>query len=99
MTPEVAMMTCDWCGKQFPADANACVEAGITAYHPGDEWKGPEPLEVGVEDFGPEEVERMKSEMEVDDKELRELLATGKVDGLASIVCLECQENALRDSE
>ena len=91
-------MKCDWCAKEFPADARACVEAGIDAYHPpedGEEWKGEEPLTLKPDEFSPEQRESMKAQMGLDDAQLDDLLRTGSVEGLGAIVCMECQEGAL----
>jgi hypothetical protein len=95
------IMKCDWCSKEFPADARACVESGISAYHPpqdGDEWKGDEVTNVQPEEIPKEDWERMKQEMELDDDQLKELLTTGTVSGLGSIVCLDCQNHATEQS-
>jgi len=96
-SPEIESMTCDWCGKQFPADASACVEAGMSANHPpedGDEWKGEDVVALKPEEFAPDQWEEMKVQTGLDDDQLKELLETGKVEGLGSIVCLDCQDNA-----
>lgn len=95
MSDQKEMMKCDWCGKEFPADARACVEAGIDAYHPpedGEEWKGEEKLALKPEEFSQEQRDHLKAEMQLDDAQLDELLRTGKVEGLGSIVCMECQD-------
>ena len=92
------MMKCDWCGKEFPADARACVEAGIDGYHEaeeGEEWKGEQPIALSPEQFSPDQRERMKIEMGLDDAQLDELLRTGNIEGLGAIVCLECQDAGL----
>ena len=93
-------MTCDWCGKDFPADPRACLEAGFEAELPdddGDEWKR-EPIEYPIQ-VTPEERSEMKRHMGLNDAQLEELLATGKVEGLGSIVCVECRDEALEASE
>lgn len=87
-------MTCDWCGKEFPADARACVEGGWHAQwerEEGEEWKNPEPPTLTPENITPEMRETMKREMGLTDKELDTLLTTGHVEGLGAIVCLDCQ--------
>lgn len=102
MNQEIEMMKCDWCGKEFPADARACVEAGIDAYHPpedGEEWKGEEQVALKPEEFSQEQRDHLKAEMQLDDAQLDELLATGKVEGLGAIVCLECQDAGLEQSQ
>ena len=102
MSDEIEMMKCDWCGKSFPADPRACVESGIEAYHPpedGEEWKGNDPTQLPPGHFEKAYRERMKSEMEITDEQLDELLATGSVSGLGSIICVECQDAALEASE
>lgn len=93
---EPEMMTCDWCGKVFPADARACVETGFDAvYQPGegDEWKDSEiaTLPEG-HPLDPEHREHLKSEMGITDHQLDQLLQTGIIQGLGGIVCVECQE-------
>ena len=96
MSNENEIMKCDWCGKEFPADARACVEAGFDAAYMDDEgeaWKGDtsQPLIPSHVEMGDGDKERLKAEMGLNDVELDELLSTGKVDGLGAIVCLECQ--------
>jgi hypothetical protein len=86
----VDLMTCEWCGKDFPADARACVEGGIDAYHPpedGEEWKGYEPVTLKPEDFSLRELEGIKDQLGINDTQLEELLRTGKVEELGGIVC------------
>ncbi len=86
-------MKCDWCGKEFPDDARACVEAGIgidNEPEPGEEWKAT-PV---IPQISPEQREQLKKEMELDDAQFDELLANGKIEGLGAIVCLECQDGA-----
>lgn len=104
MSDEIEMMKCDWCGKEFPADARACVEAGYEAVHvedDGEAWKGDdrEPLPLGHIEEGDGDRERLKSEMGLTDSELDELLTAGKIRGLGAIVCLECQDAGLEDAE
>lgn len=99
---QVEMMKCEWCGKEFPADPRACVDAGIDAYHPpedGEEWKGEEPTELPPGHFAAADREHMKKEMGLDDAQLDQLLATGKIDGLGAIICLECQDAGLEAAE
>jgi hypothetical protein len=102
MSEKIEMMKCDWCGKEFPADARACVEAGIDAYHPpedGEEWKGEEAVALAPDQFSQEQREHMKAEMQITDEQLEELLTTGKIEGLGAIVCLECQDAGLEAAE
>ena len=104
MSDEIEMMKCDWCGKEFPADARACVEAGFDAAYvedDGESWKGDdrEPLPAGHIEVGDGDRERLKSEMQITDAELDQLLATGKLEGLGAIVCLECQDAGLETTE
>lgn len=104
MSDEIEMMKCDWCGKEFPADARACVEAGFDAAwieDDGEAWKGEdrEPLPPGHIEAGDGDRERLKAEMGLNDAELDELLATGKIEGLGAIVCLECQDAGLESAE
>ena len=91
-------MTCDWCGKVFPADARACVEAGLhteTLPEEGEEWKGPsEPLTMDPAMIPPAQREEMKARMGLTDAELDQLLTTGSVEGLGGIVCVQCQDEA-----
>lgn len=98
MTHEHETMTCDWCGKEFPADARACVEAGFTAEYieeyPAEGWKDEPESEPGFIEFGDGDRERLKAEMGLTDAELDELLQTGEIEGLGAIVCLECQDEA-----
>lgn len=91
-------MTCDWCGKEFPADARACTEVGFSVEHEpeeGEEWKGR--CEVTPEAFTPEQRQQMKRQMDLDDAQLEQLLTTGRVDGLGGIVCLECQDDCVEE--
>lgn len=102
MADQPAMMTCDWCGKVFPADARACVETGFDAVYqpePGEEWKEPETatLPDGLA-LTHEHRERLKNEMGLDDAQLDELLTTGSVTGLGGIICLECQDRAAKEA-
>lgn len=100
MTPDdIVMMTCDWCGKEFPADARACVESGFSAYHPpedGEEWKGEEAVALQPGEFALQDREAMKREMCLTDEQLDELLSTGTVDSGGAIVCLECQDSGIQ---
>jgi hypothetical protein len=95
MNEETPMMTCDWCGKEFPADARACVEAGISGgpeVDEGEEWKeGAMPL--SSEDLSPLQRVWMKTELGLDDAQLDTLLRTGKLEGLGAIVCVQCQDD------
>lgn len=88
------MMRCDVCGKDFQADARACLESGIDVVaqtEDGEEWK---------EDFTPidprqfplAERQAIMEMMELDDAQFDELLLTGKIEGLGAIVCLGCQD-------
>lgn len=104
MSDEIAMMKCDWCGKEFSADARACVEAGIEAVHDpeedaGEEWRSADHAPALQGHLSASDRERMKSEMGLDDRELDELLRTGKIEGLGAIVCLECQDAGLQAAE
>ena len=103
MSPnEQETMTCDWCGKNFPADARACVEAGIDAAHPpeeGEEWKGEDPLRLTPEEFSKEQLDQLKADMQLNDAQLDQLLRTGRVEGLGAIVCLECQDQATSSTD
>lgn len=102
MNDETEMMTCDFCGKIFPADARACVESGWDAVHDdeGEEWKGEcDQPALTPETISAEQREQMKAAMELDDAQLDELLRTGKVEGLGAIVCLECQDAGLEAAE
>lgn len=98
MTEHPEMMKCDWCGKEFPADARACVEIGIDAIEQpmeGEDWKGPEVVVLGSL---PADVrERTKADLGIGDADLDRLLTTGSVEGLGGIVCLECQDQAAED--
>lgn len=100
MSNEIEMMKCDWCGKEFPADARACIEAGIEAAWVEDDkepWKGDDP-EPGIPshvEVGEQDRESMKAAMGLSDTELDELLTTGKIGGLGAIVCLACQDAGL----
>lgn len=103
MSEEIPIMKCDWCGKEFPADARACVETGFDAVYqpePGEEWKEPETamLPPGHQ-LTPEQRDRLKAEMGLDDTQLDQLLTTGSIAGLGGIVCVECQDKALAESE
>jgi hypothetical protein len=95
---------CDWCGKEFPADARACVEAGFDAAHlpedmKGEEWKGEHAVSVDPESIPPEKREEMKKAMGLNDEQLEELLTTGEVGGLGAIVCIECQDSGEVDDQ
>lgn len=88
---EIPMMKCDWCGKEFPADARACQESGLEAeFDTSEDWKNDEEGWTPT----PEEWEKMKADLGLDDDQLHTLLSTGKLDGLGSIVCLQCQDDA-----
>ncbi len=97
------MFTCDWCGKEFPADPRTMMESGFSAeFEPEDNaaesWKGeaPEriPARIKYEDAPPEIITQMKNEMGLNDEQVKELLETGGVTSGASCVCIECQDNA-----
>lgn len=91
------MMICDCCGKEFPADARACLESGVeSSFVPdqGEEWRGDTAPTLTPDQLTSEQSEQIKAEMGLDDAQLEELLRTGRVEGLGSIVCLECQESA-----
>lgn len=95
MTEPLEMMTCDWCGKEFPADARACVEAGVETFtepEEGEEWKGDQPVTIGLDELTPAQREHFKSFLGLNDAQLQQLLETGAMDDLGSIVCLECQD-------
>jgi hypothetical protein len=101
MNPEPTM-TCDWCGKDFPADARACVEAGVHAYYgpeEGEEWKGNEPSAAHPDMLSQDQRDFLKAQHGLNDDELHELLTTGNVSGLGAIICVECQDAALENSE
>ena len=86
------MMTCDWCKKEFPEDARACVESGFDAVwetEDGKPWEEEEPPPLTAEAR-----EHLKADMGLNDAELDRLLTTGTVDGLGAIVCLECQSES-----
>ena len=98
----VNLMTCEWCGKDFPADARACVEGQIDAYHPpedGEEWKGDEPIALKPEDFSPDELDDLMDQLGINEAQLEELLRTGKVDELGGIICLSCQDAGLEEGK
>lgn len=102
--PEInpALLTCDWCGKEFPADPRAFVEAGFDAVYEneeGEEWKDPEPATLPPGHVANGDRETMKAKMGIDDAQLDQLLETGEVRDLAAIVCLECQDAAERCEE
>lgn len=96
---ETPMMKCDWCNREFPADARACVEGGISSLHEipeGDEWKG-ESYQDHAPELSTQDRESVKAEFGLDDAQLEELLTTGSVSGIGVIVCLECQDSALTE--
>jgi hypothetical protein len=107
MSEPIPMFTCDWCGKEFPADPDTMTESGFSAVHADDEdpaeaWKGEpdhehEPLTMKFEDAPAEMIEHMKSQMGLSDAECKELIETGHVEAGASCVCIECQDKALED--
>lgn len=104
MSDQPELMKCDWCGKEFPADARACVEAGFDAVHDpedleGEEWKGEHAPSLEPGNFTPAQREQMKEQMGLDEAQLDELLRTGKVQGLGAIVCLECQDDCEPDPD
>lgn len=95
----VPMMTCDWCGKEFPADARACVEGGVAAVvpaEPGEEWKGETPVTLDPGELTADQRAALKRELGLEDADLDRLLTTGEVDGVGVIVCLPCQAEAER---
>lgn len=95
------LMTCDWCGKDFPATPDACVESGICCHIEGEELCENDFLNLLVSshidprDISDEDRENMKEELELDDDQLDTLLSTGRIDGLASIVCPQCQDESI----
>lgn len=104
----VETMRCDWCGKEFPADARACVEGGIDLnmmLGAGDaeelvgvrgdtgEWKG---LGLDPDDIPEEHAARIMGELGLDRAQFETLIRTGTVAGLGSIVCLDCQDGVER---
>jgi len=95
MTNEIEMMKCDWCSKDFPADPRACVESGIALFQEpedGDEWKGEQPITLHPSQMTDDQKNSLKAETGMSDVELDRLLTTGNIDGLGSIICLQCQE-------
>ena len=95
MTNDIAVMTCDCCGRNFRADARACIEVDLATFieceDDGETFTG--------EDVGPVTVdqdsrEQMKHDMELNDAELDELLTTGILRGVGRIICLPCQRVA-----
>lgn len=102
MSDEIEMMKCDWCGKEFPADARCCMEGGIHAYHTpqdGEEWKGEEPIELPPGHFEATDMEAIKKEYGLNEEQLNQLLTTGSVEGLGTIVCMECQQAGMEYAE
>lgn len=96
------MMTCDWCGKIFPADANACVEAGIAVFDPseeGEEWKGETPPPQDYTKAEVSDSESVKKAFGITDEQFEELLDKGSLDGLGAVICLECQDKGLTDED
>jgi len=80
-------MTCDWCGREFPADARACVEVGFNACGVDGYALSIDPGSVSQEDK-----DEIKGYLQLDDAQVDQLLSTGSVDGLGGIICAECQE-------
>lgn len=101
MSAKVEMMKCDWCGKEFPADARACVEAGYDFVEveedidTGEEWKTgePAPIPPNYMAYINANRDRLKQDLNLTDAELDTLVSTGEIDGLGAIICLECQES------
>ncbi len=87
MTDETPMFICDWCGKEFPADARTMVESGISAQHLEPDW---EEL-PSYEEATPELIFALTKELEITEAQAKTLLETGHVGTGASCVCIECQ--------
>lgn len=103
MSEKPEMVKCDWCGKMVEAVPAVFCETGFDAvYQPeeGEEWKEPEiaTLPEG-HSLTPEHRERLKAEMQLDDAQLDQLLTTGTVDGLGGVVCLQCQDESIKQFE
>ena len=105
---ETPKLTCEWCGKEFDATPDAFVESGYSAFDgsepdEADDWKGDPTLQpvqdIGLDSITESQAEEMKSKMGLNDAQLKELLTTGSVENGASIVCIECQDSALEQSE
>lgn len=90
-------VTCDWCGKEFPMDTDSFIEAEIEmSFEPedGEEWKsGDEAASVSFEDLDHDSREHLKSELDLDDEQLSELLSTGRLSGVGSTICPECRNH------
>lgn len=87
--------TCDFCGKNFPADARACVESGIGFFpvlEEGEEWKETQPVALSRDLFNPALLEQIKHDLQINDTQLNQLFETGSLEGLGSIICIECQD-------
>ena len=100
MTDDITTMTCDCCGRNFRADARACIEVDLATFidcaEDGATFAGEDvgPLTVDLESR-----EQMKRDMELTDAELDELLATGILRGVGRIICLPCQMGAGLDED
>ena len=97
---EPVTVQCEWCGKEFPVEPAAFVESGFSALieegvaAAWQAWRGDdEPETIPLE-----EREDLKAQMDLTDDQLNELLSTGTVEAGASIVCTECQDEALSHS-
>jgi hypothetical protein len=102
MNESITKMTCDWCGKEFSADARACVDAGVVAFHPnedGEDWKELESISADAVDLSDSEKDTIMRELEINESQLTELLSTGKIEGLGGIVCIECQDFGIDHQE
>jgi hypothetical protein len=88
--------TCDWCGKAFDPNPDAVCEAGWSIEEmldAADEWKGEvEVAKDGIpaDQVTPEMIGFAKAHCGLSTAQAKELLTTGKVGGMTSIVCPKC---------
>lgn len=88
MSDEIETMTCDWCGKEFPSDARACVVTELDLVFVTESGN----LVPAQIDMDEDALKLLREEMDIDDEDFRLLMETGRVEGVGSIICLECQD-------
>ena len=99
--------TCDWCGKEFPADARTMVETGLAlavdGVEPDEAWKGEDvKRRTTIEDYNdltPDERQMLMDDMELTEEELKNLFEKGEALNGVSCVCIQCQDESEQEEE
>lgn len=86
MAQALDLVTCDWCGKEFPPVPDAFCEGGFDM-----ECEGCGAA-IDPDDLSTETRERMKAEMGLTDAQFGHLLEHGYIEGVGLTLCLECQD-------